>query len=119
VLGNLLPLIIASLAAGAVSAAYAHLKNMPSERVKRLVALNALFPLCLSLISALAMYLSDCPHLIGECYNDSYDAWQYLLLLPAAMLWLGFNLCILIGVLYLTIRCSMRLAGRSEHPKLE
>ena len=103
-LGNLLPLIIASLAAGTVSAAYAHLKNMPSEMVKRLVAMNALFPLCLSLISVLAMYLSDCPRLIGECYNDSYDAWQYLLLLPAVMLWLGFNLFLLLDITYQLIK---------------
>ena len=114
-LGNLLPLIIATLAAGAVSAAYAHLKNMPSDRAKRLVAINVLFPLCLSLISALAMYLSDCPHLIGECYNDSYDVWRNLLLLPASMLWLGFNLCLLTGIAYILVkRCARYIRERLQ-----
>lgn len=114
-LGNFLPLIFVSLAAGAVSAAYAHLKNMPSETVNRLVAINTLFPLCLFLISALAMYLSDCPRLIGECYNDSYDAWQYLLLLPAAMLWFGFNLCLLTSIAYILIkRCARYIRERLQ-----
>lgn len=117
-LGNLLPLIISTLAAGAVSAAYAHLKNMPSERVKRLVAINALFPLCLPLISALAMYLNDCPRLIGECYNDSYDVWRNLLLLPASMLWLGLNLCLLAGIVYILGRRGAQFLSGQEWRKL-
>ncbi len=95
-----LPLIAVSVLGLVIGTLFALLKKLTSRSTKIVVGINSLFPILLFLIGLLGRQLSDCPHLVGDCYNEEYSGWRYLVLLPGSAFWLLFNIVLLALISY-------------------
>ena len=99
-----LPLISLSIVALVVSTIFALLKKLSRRSTKIVVCINSLFPSLLILIGILGRQISDCPHLLGECYNEEYSAWRYLILVPGSVIWIASNFILLAMIFYFLVK---------------
>ena len=105
-----LPLIAFSIAALVISTTFALLKKLSSRSTKIVACINSLFPFLLFLIGIFGRQLSDCPHLVGDCYSEEYSAWRYLVLLPASAFWIASNVVLLALISYFLVKKFFSLA---------